>query len=88
MKIKDGFMLRQFGDEFIVVAVGDGAEEFNKFITLNGVGKFIYEYLSTDRTRDEVVEAMLNEYEVDRATASRDADAFISGLKNAGLLDV
>ncbi len=87
MKIKDGFLLRRFADEYIVVAVGDGAEEFNKLITLNAVGKFIYDLLLEGNTRDGVVDAVLEKYEIDRATAERDADVFISGLRNAGLLD-
>lgn len=87
MKIKDGFLLRRFADDYVVVAVGDGAEEFNKLITLNAVGKFIYDLLLEGNTRDGVVDAVLEKYEIDRATAERDADVFISGLRNAGLLD-
>lgn len=87
MKIKDGFLLRRFADDYVVVAVGDGAEEFNKLITLNAVGKFIYDLLLEGNTRDGVVDAVLEKYEIDRETAERDADVFISGLRSAGLLD-
>ena len=88
MKIKDGFMLRQFGDDYIVVAVGDGSENFNKLITINGVGAFIYKFLQKDKSYDDVVAAMLDKYDVSEDIARRDADAFITNLKNAGLLDV
>ena len=87
MKIKDGFLLRRFADDYVVVAVGDGAEEFNKLITLNAVGKFIYDLLLEGNTRDGIVAAVLEKYEIDRETAERDADVFISGLRSAGLLD-
>ncbi len=87
MKIKDGFMLRQFGDDYIVVAVGDGSENFNKLITINSVGAFIYKLLQEDKSYEDVVSAMLEKYEVSEDIARRDADAFISNLKNAGLLD-
>ncbi|MBQ7505413.1 MAG: PqqD family protein [Clostridia bacterium] len=87
MKIKDGFMLRQFGDSYIVVAVGDDSENFNKLITINSVGAFIYKLLSEDRTRDEIVKAMLEKYDVSEEIAVRDCDAYITNLKTAGLLD-
>jgi hypothetical protein len=87
MKIKDGFLLRQFGEESIVVAVGEGSEDFNKLITLNSVGAFIFEKLSGDITRDELAQSLVDRYEVDRKTAERDTDLFIEKLKEAGLLD-
>ncbi len=87
MKIKDGFLLRQFGEESIVVAVGEGSEDFNKLITLNSVGAFIFEKLSGDITREELAQSLVDRYEVDRGTAERDTDLFIEKLKEAGLLD-
>lgn len=80
-------MLRQFGDDYIVVAVGDGAEDFNKLITLNSVGEFIYRELETDKTREELVKAVTDRYEVDRALAEKDIDVFLENLSKAGLLD-
>lgn len=87
MKIKEGFMLRQFGDDFIVVAVGDDAENFNKLITLNSVGAFIYKQLSTDTTYESVLDAVLDRYEVDKQIAETDIKKFLANVRNVGLLD-
>ncbi len=87
MKIKDGFMLRQFGDDYIVVAVGDGSEDFNKLITINSVGEFIYNKLQKDMTFDELVASMLDKYDVSEDVAKCDAEAFVTNLRTAGLLD-
>ena len=87
MKIKDGFMLRRFGDDSVVVAVGEGAEDFNRLITLNEVGSFIYKQLSEEKSFDELVAAVVDTYEVDEAVARADAEAFVSNLDKAGLLD-
>lgn len=87
MKIKDGFMLRRFGDDSIVVAVGEGAEDFNRLITLNEVGSFIYKQLSEDKTLDELAAAIVEAYEVDESVARADAEAFVLNLDKAGLLD-
>ncbi|MBQ5347084.1 MAG: PqqD family protein [Ruminococcus sp.] len=87
MKVKEGFLLRSFGDEYIVVAVGEGSEDFNKLITLNSVGGFIFKELSEDISRDELVKKIVDYYEIDRQLAERDCDSFIEKLKDAELLE-
>ncbi len=87
MKIKDGFMLRQFGENYIVVAVGDDAEDFNKLITLNTVGAFIYNLMENDVTYEEIVSAVLDKYEADRKTVENDINKFLADGKKAGLID-
>ena len=87
MKIKDGFMLRQFGEDYIVVAVGDDAEDFNKLITLNSVGAYIYNLLNNDMTYDEIVSAVLDKYDADRKTVENDINIFLADAKKAGLID-
>lgn len=87
MKAKEGFLLRNVADDYIVVAVGDEAEDFNKLITMNSVGAFIYEQLREELSMDELVAKMLDKYDVDRALAERDAQYFVSELNKAGLLD-
>ncbi len=87
MKRKDGFMLRKFGDEYIVVAVGEGSEDFNRLITLNDVGEFIYGLLAEETDLDSIVKAVVDKYEVSEELARSDAEAFIANLSKAGLLD-
>ena len=87
MKIKDGFMLRRFGENYIVVAVGDDAENFNKLITLNTVGAFIYNLMENDVTYEEIVSAVLDKYEADRKTVENDINKFLADGKKAGLID-
>lgn len=87
MKIKDGFMLRSFSDENVVVAVGEDAQDFNKLITLNSVGAYIYGLLSRDMSYDEIISGVLEKYDVDKKTAEADVSAFLGQVKDAGLLD-
>ncbi len=87
MKIKEGFMLRDFGEDYIVVAVGDDANNFNKLITLNNVGAFIYEQLSHDITFDEICKRVLDRYDIDSYTAQADVKVFLEDVRKAGLLD-
>lgn len=87
MKLKDGFLLRQFGEDYIVVAVGEDSGDFNKLITLNSVGAFIYEALQTETAYDDVLKKITDKYDVEENLAKADLDIFLDNVKKAGLLD-
>ena len=86
MKIKDGFVLRNICDEFIVVAVGRQTLDFKGLIKLNESGAFLWEQLKNEITEDELLKALTAEYDVDEATAKADVAAFLNSLKEADLL--
>ncbi len=86
MKIKDGFKLREIAGNFIVVAVGSRVKEFNGVINLNEVSAFIWKKLESNTTEEEIVNALIQEYDVDKQTAEKDCKAFIEKLKEAKLL--
>ncbi len=86
MKIKDGYLLREVAGSNIVVPVGEGTIDFSGVITLNEVGAFIWKILEKGAAKEEVVEKMLSEYDVDKATAEKDIDEYISALKGAELI--
>lgn len=88
MKIKNGFLLRKVSEAFVVVAVGDVAKEFNGIITLNSTGAFLWEKLSQGCDGKEVlVDALLEEYDVEKSIAEKDVNAFIERIKSVGALE-
>lgn len=86
MKIKDGFMLRKVGGQNVVVAIGKASLDFNGIIRLNDTGKFLWEQLKNDITEEQLISAMLDEYDIDRETAEKDISEFIVRLKGADLI--
>ena len=87
MKIKDNFMLRKVADCFVVVPIGSAVAEFNGMINLNEAGAFLWQQLENDTTAQAVVDAMLEQYDVDEATAKADVDKFIAQLREASLIE-
>ncbi len=88
MKIKDGFIVRKIANTNVVVAVGQAAENFNGMITLNDTGAFMWNLLCQDvQSESEIVNALMQEYDVDKDTATKDVCAFIEKIKNAGFLE-
>ncbi len=86
MKIKEGYMLRTVAGCSVVVAVGMSTMDFNGMINLNDTGAFLWKKLESGASEDELVSAMLSEYDVDEETAKHDIDAFLKKLKEAELL--
>ena len=85
MKLKNGVVVREVAGKTVAVSVGGGA--FRGMITLNGTAAFLWEALKEDTTEVALKDALKEEYEVDDAVALADMKAFISKLREAGLLD-
>ncbi|MDO4420147.1 MAG: PqqD family protein [Ruminococcus sp.] len=86
MKIKENYMLRKVADCYVVVPIGAAVAEFNGMINLNEVGAFLWHQLENENTVEGVLAAMLEEYEVDEATAKADLMRFIKELEDANLI--
>ena len=86
MKIKDGFILREVADSFIVVAVGEAVKTFNGIVNLNETGAFLWKILEQGATKEELLKKLTEEYDVDDATAKKDIDAFVAKLEEAKLV--
>lgn len=87
MKIKSGFILREIAGEYIIVPTGQAAIDFNGLITVNEVGRFLWEELQKETTESELTDRILDEYEIDRETALNDVKEFIENLKTSGILE-
>lgn len=85
MKLKDGFILRTVAGQTVALPVG-GVTNLDMMITLNDTGKFLWEKLTVGAEKDELVEALLAEYDVDRETAEKSVDAFVARLKEHDFL--
>ena len=77
MKIKEGFMLRQVAESWVVVPMRNEELDFNGMITLNETGAFLWKRLGKDCTREELIQALMEEYEVTEARASVGVDKFL-----------
>lgn len=86
MKIKEGFILREVVGNYIVVAVGNAVKQFNGVINLNETGAFLWKRLSEGAEEQDLIDALLSEYEVSEEIAKRDVNKFISKLKQEDLI--
>lgn len=87
MKIKSGFMLREIAGQWLVVPVGSRVVEFNNIMTLSESGAILWRLLEKGAEEDELVSALLSEYDVDEATARNDVRSFINSVSSKQLFD-
>lgn len=87
MRIKKDFTMQKVGGSYIAVAVGETSKTFHGMVRLNETGAFLWQRMSeADVTEEELIAALLDEYDVDRATAARDVTALTKQLKDGGIL--
>ena len=86
MHIISGFHVRQILDEVIAVPSGEAGRVFSGIVSLNELGRFLFEKLQSEQTVDTLVSAVLAEYDTDPETARADVTEFLEHLQQAGLL--
>jgi len=89
MKIKDGYVLREVAGSNIVVPVGNAQVSFSGIMTLNDVGTFIWRMLESESgaSREEIIDAVLAEYDAEAEAVGRDVDRFITKLRVQSLIE-
>ena len=70
----------------MLVPVGSAAASFNGLIALNEIGNFIFNVLKDESTKDDVIDKILSEYDIDRQTAETDLEDFLDQLRKVGAL--
>lgn len=87
MKIKDGYILDTIGEQKIAVSLDAGKDKFNGMIKLNEVAAFLWEQLSSRTNEDALVDALMQRYCVEEATARKDVRNFVEKLAKSGILE-
>lgn len=85
MRIKEGFVTYQQGDEQIMVATGSA--KFSGLVRSNGTAGFIVDCLKQDTTEEKIVDAILEQYDAPRDVVERDVKNILDKLRSIGALE-
>lgn len=85
MKLKGEFIVREVAGQIVALPAGNDLDT-NMMITLNEVGKFIWQMLENETDEAAIVSAILKEYDVDKETAEAAVSDFIKKLKEYKVL--
>ena len=88
MKIKSGFVLEKVGASYLAVALGERAKSFSGLVRMNETGAFMWNLIKdTDKSTEELVDALAKEYDAPRELLLKDALSFEKKLSDAGILE-
>ncbi len=87
MKLKEGFMLKKILDDYIVVPTGDNIVDFAVAVSLNETGAFLWKELESEKTFEELVQALADEYEIKNDDVNEDVKEFVELLKSHNFLE-
>ncbi len=86
LKLKEGFLLRSVAGRTIVVPTREGLN-LNVMIALNDTGCLLWKRLENGATKQELIEALMQEYGVEEAVATADVEAFVENLVQNDFLE-
>ena len=88
MKIKEGFILRQICGEYVVVGEGLAQVNFNKMLSLNESAAYLWKSVSgKEFTEEDLVQLLLDQYEVSREVAQKDVEKLVAIWKEQGVAE-
>ncbi len=85
LKLKSEFILKEIAGEHILMFLNEDLK--NRVITLNDTGVFLFNRITEQCTEEHLVDALLDEYDIDEATARTDCAHFLEVLREAGALE-
>lgn len=87
MKARSGFILRNLAGEYVLTPAGEQIKTFDGVAVMNGLAAFLWERLEKDVSRQELLAAVLAEYDVDAETCARDLDALLKRMLEMGVIE-
>ena len=87
MKIRKEFVLREIAGDYVIIPTGKTTLTSNGLITVNEVGAALWKMLQSEKSLDDLVQGILDEYDVEESVAREDIQEFLDTLSKNGILD-
>ncbi len=88
MKTNKDFMLRTIAGENVLIPVGQATQKFNGLISLNVVASFIWKQIDCCSTREEIVDKVLETFDVSQDAAYQDVMGFTDELISRDMMEL
>jgi len=86
MKQNPNYLLRNVAGSTVLVPVGEATKDFPGMVTMNATSTYLWEQLSQPKTEAELVQALLDRYEVTESQAKADVAEFVKTLTLIGAI--
>lgn len=86
MELKKKLMKREIAGDTFLVPLGKTVYDANGLFFLTEVGAFIWDCLPTAETEEDILSAVLEEYDVEEAVARKDVAGFLEKLRTMEII--
>ena len=86
MKLNENYVLRDIGNEKILIPCGKETRVLNGVMMPNEMAVFVWNNIESVSDIDELINLVLSEYDVDEDTAKRDIGNFVNNLIEVGMV--
>lgn len=88
MKLKENLFTRKIGDDYIMVSESGSTIDYTRVISLNESAAYLINKVNGDSfTKEDLVNNLMEQYDIDKKTAEVDIQNLLDKLMNEGLLD-
>ena len=78
---------RKTGNEYVLVPVTNNIADMNSVYTINETGAFIWELIDGKKNVEELIDAVIDKYDADRETATKDVFTFIENMRSYVIIE-
>ena len=86
MKQNPNYLLRSVAGSTVLVPVGEATRDFPGMVTMNPTSTYLWEQLTEEKTEADLVQALLDRYEVTQTQAAADVADFVKTLTLIGAI--
>lgn len=86
MELSSNYEIVEIADELLAIPVGEKAKECRDVFTFSKAGAFLLKKMKKSIHIQELVDLLLEEYQLDVQTATLDVEQFIASLIDAGII--
>ena len=87
MQIKKKLLKRQIAGDAFLVPLGKDVYDSNGLFLLTELGEYIWDRLEKANSQEDILSAILEEYDVEESVARKDLEDFFEKLKEFGIID-
>lgn len=86
MKTNKEFEIVEIAGEYMAVPVGSLSKDFHGVVALTEASAFLLRHMDA-KNKGELIQLLLDEYDIDKDTIERDLDAVIQKMLDIGLIE-
>ena len=87
MKVKENYIPREVAGEYLLIPVGEAALKTRGLISMTESGYLLFRKLQQSCTEQELLQCMLDEYEVSCEQAGADIEEFLQQMRSLDMLE-